>query len=79
MAPGRRLEKMICEILEKLTTIQDRIENGHVGGGWVAKSEEQEHVEGALKENCQLKKEIEILKDRAVKVAEHSFLVCRCK
>ena len=97
-------------ILEKLTSIQDRIENGftkinsemealrcQMGEDIEAMREElkeatkslsaaweeveslkaknkhlEEQVEGALKENCQLKKEVEIIKDRAVKQEDYS-------
>ena len=97
-------------ILEKLTSIQDRIENGFtkinsemetlrcqmredieamreelkeaiksLSAAWEeveslkAKNKHLEvQVEGALKENCQLKKEVEILKDRAVKQEDYS-------
>ena len=85
-------------IFEKLTSIQDRIENGFtkinskmealrcqmreklkeatksLSAVWEevellkAKNKHlEEQVEGALKKNCQLKKQVEILKDRAVK------------
>ena len=104
------LGKDDSRILEKLTSIQDRIENGFtkinsemetlrcqmredigamreelkeaiksLSAAWEeveslkAKNKHlEDQVEGAPKENCQLKKEVEILKDRAVKQEDYS-------